>query len=135
MREKNTFYDEVLTKSISESTRTRTKLRLKHLEQDGLRKLSDILNAYYYVYSEDLTILVFYLNKGTINPDMETLRQLIEENISNPEINWPSILKYFEERLETETDWGYSYTLKDITKLIKQYEDQIPSEYSGFVLY
>lgn len=135
MREKNTFYDEILTKSISESTRTRTKLRLKHLEQDGLRKLSDILNAYYYVYSEDLTILVFYLNKGTINPDMETLRQLIEENISNPEINWPSILKYFEERLKTETDWGYSYTLKDITKLIKQYEDQIPSEYSGFVLY
>ena len=135
MREKNTFYDEVLTKSISESTRTRTKLRLKHLEQDGLRKLSDILNAYYYVYSEDLTILVFYLNKGTINPDMETLRQLIEENISNPDINWSSILKYFEERLKTETDWGYSYTLKDITKLIKQYEDQIPSEYSGFVLY
>ena len=135
MSEKNTFYDEVLTKSISESTRTRTKLRLKHLEQDGLRKLSDILNAYYYVYSEDLTILVFYLNKGTINPDMETLQQLIEENISNPEINWPSILKYFEERLKTETDWGYSYTLKDITKLIKQYEDQIPSEYSGFVLY
>lgn len=106
MREKNTFYDEVLTKSISESTRTRTKLRLKHLEQDGLRKLSDILNAYYYVYSEDLTILVFYLNKGTINPDMETLRQLIEENISNPEINWPSILKYFEERLKNGNRLG-----------------------------
>lgn len=135
MREKNTFYDEVLTKSISESTRTRTKLRLKHLEQDGLRKLSDILNARDYTYGGDVYVLNTYLSNEPGKSDMTTLQPFIEENISNPEINWSAIFNYLEDRLQTEKDWGYCYTLKDIITILNKYKDQMPNEYSGFVLY
>lgn len=134
MSEKNTFYDDVMSKTY-ESVRTRTLLRFKHLEKDGWRKISDILTARDYAYGGDIYMLNSYLNNRPGKSDMTTLQPLIEENISNPEINWSGIFNYLEDRLQTEKDWEYCYTLKDIIAILNQYKDQMPNEYSGFVLY
>lgn len=134
MSEKNTFYDDVMSKTY-ESIRTRTLLRFKHLEKDGWRKISDILTARDYAYGGDIYMLNSYLNNRPETVDMTTLQPFIEENISNPEINWSAILSYLDDRIHTEKDWEYAYTLEEIIKIINQYKDQIPNEYSGFVLY
>lgn len=134
MSEKNTFYDDVMSKTY-ESIRTRTLLRFKHLEKDGWRKISDILTARDYAYGGDIYMLNSYLNNRPETVDMTTLQPFIEENISNPEVNWSAIFNYLEDRLQTEKDWGYCYTLKDIIAILNQYKDQMPNEYSGFVLY
>ena len=134
MSEKNTFYDDVMSKTY-ESVRTRTLLRFKHLEKDGWRKISDILTARDYAYGGDIYMLNSYLNNRPETVDMTTLQPFIEENISNPEINWSAILSYLDDRIHTEKDWEYAYTLEEIIKIINQYKDQIPNEYSGFVLY
>ena len=128
------FYDEVMSKTY-ETIQTRTLLRFKHLEKDGWRKISDVLNARDYAYGGDIYMLNSYLNNRPGKSDMTTLQPLIEENISNPEINWSAILSYLEDRLQTEKDWGYCYTLEDIITILNQYKDQMPNEYSGFVLY
>ena len=134
MSEKNTFYDDVMSKTY-ESVRTRTLLRFKHLEKDGWRKISDILTARDYAYGGDIYMLNSYLNNRPETVDMTTLQPFIEENISNPEINWSAIFNYLEDRLQTEKDWGYCYTLKDIITILNQYKDQIPNERRDFVLY
>lgn len=134
MSEKNTFYDDVMSKTY-ESVRTRTLLRFKHLEKDGWRKISDILTARDYAYGGDIYMLNSYLNNRPETVDMTTLQPFIEENISNPEINWSAIFNYLEDRLQTEKDWGYCYTLKDIITILNQYKDQIPNEHRDFVLY
>ena len=134
MSEKNTFYDDVMSKTY-ESVRTRTLLRFKHLEKDGWRKISDILTARDYAYGGDIYMLNSYLNNRPETVDMTTLQPFIEENISNPEINWSAILSYLDDRIHTEKDWEYAYTLEEIIKIINQYKDQMPNEYSGFVLY
>lgn len=134
MSENTIFYDEVMSKTY-ETIQTRTLLRFKHLEKDGWRKISDVLNARDYAYGGDIYMLNSYLNNRPGKSDMTTLQPLIEENISNPEINWSAIFNYLEDRLQTEKDWGYCYTLKDIITILNQYKDQMPNEYSGFVLY
>lgn len=134
MSEKNTFYDDVMSKTY-ESVRTRTLLRFKHLEKDGWRKISDIITARDYAYGGDIYMLNSYLNNRPETVDMTTLQPFIEENISNPEINWSAIFNYLEDRLQTEKDWGYCYTLKDIITILNQYKDQIPNEHRDFVLY
>ena len=134
MVENTTFYNDVMSKTY-ESIRTRTLLRFKHFETDGWRKLSDILNARDYTYGGDVYVLNTYLSNEPGKSDMTTLQPFIEENISNPEINWSAIFNYLEDRLQTETDWEYCYTLKDIIEILNQYKDRIPNENSGFVLY
>ena len=134
MSENTIFYDEVMSKTY-ETIQTRTLLRFKHLEKDGWRKISDVLNARDYAYGGDIYMLNSYLNNRPGKSDMTTLQPLIEENISNPEINWSAIFNYLEDRLQTEKDWGYCYTLKDIITILNQYKDQMLNEYSGFVLY
>lgn len=134
MSENTIFYDEVMSKTY-ETIQTRTLLRFKHLEKDGWRKISDVLNARDYAYGGDIYMLNSYLNNRPGKSDMTTPQPLIEENISNPEINWSAIFNYLEDRLQTEKDWGYCYTLKDIITILNQYKDQMPNEYSGFVLY
>lgn len=134
MSEKNTFYDDVMSKTY-ESVRTRTLLRFKHLEKDGWRKISDILTARDYAYGGDIYMLNSYLNNRPETVDMTTLQPFIEENISNPEINWSAILSYLDDRIHTEKDWEYAYTLEEIIKIINQYKDQIPNEHRDFVLY
>lgn len=134
MSENTIFYDDVMSKTY-ESVRTRTLLRFKHLEKDGWRKISDILTARDYAYGEDIYMLNSYLNNRPETVDMTTLQPFIEENISNPEINWSAIFNYLEDRLQTEKDWGYCYTLKDIITILNQYKDQIPNEHRDFVLY
>ena len=134
MSENTIFYDEVMSKTY-ETIQTRTLLRFKHLEKDGWRKISDVLNARDYAYGGDIYMLNSYLNNRPGKSDMTTLQPLIEENISNPEINWSAIFNYLEDRLQTEKDWEYCYTLKDIITILNQYKDQMPNEYSGFVLY
>ena len=134
MSENTIFYDEVMSKTY-ETIQTRTLLRFKHLEKDGWRKISDVLNAREYAYGGDIYMLNSYLNNRPETVDMTTLQPFIEENISNPEINWSGIFNYLEDRLQTEKDWGYCYTLKDIITILNQYKDQMPNEYSGFVLY
>ncbi len=134
MVENTTFYNDVMSKTY-ESIRTRTLLRFKHFETDGWRKLSDILNARDYTYGGDVYVLNTYLSNEPGKSDMTTLQPFIEENISNPEINWSAIFNYLEDRLQTEKDWGYCYTLKDIITILNKYKDQMPNEYSGFVLY
>lgn len=134
MSENTIFYDEVMSKTY-ESIQTRTLLRFKHLEKDGWRKISDVLNARDYAYGGDIYMLNSYLNNRPETVDMTTLQPFIEENISNPEINWSAIFNYLEDRLQTEKDWGYCYTLKDIIAILNQYKDKIPNEHSGFVLY
>ena len=135
MIENTTFYDDVMSKTYG-TIQTRTLLRFKHLETDGWRKLSDILNAsaYAYAYGGDIYMLTSYLSNEPGKSDMAKLQSLIEENIRNPEINWSAIFNYLEDRLQTEQDWGYCYTLKDIIKILNQYKDQIPKE-DNFVLY
>lgn len=134
MSENTIFYDEVMSKTY-ESIQTRTLLRFKHLEKDGWRKISDILNARDYAYGGDIYMLNSYLNNRPETVDMTTLQPFIEENISNPEINWSAIFNYFEDRLQTEKDWGYAYTLEEIIKILNQYKDQLPNEHRDFVLY
>ena len=134
MSENTIFYDEVMSKTY-ETIQTRTLLRFKHLEKDGWRKISDVLNARDYAYGGDIYMLNSYLNNRPGKSDMTTLQPLIEENISNSEINWSAIFNYLEDRLQTEKDWGYCYTLEDIITILNQYKDQMPNEYSGFVLY
>ena len=134
MSENTIFYDEVMSKTY-ETIQTRTLLRFKHLEKDGWRKISDVLNSRDYAYGGDIYMLNSYLKNRPGKSDMTTLQPLIEENISNPEINWSAIFNYLEDRLQTEKDWGYCYTLKDIITILNQYKDQMPNEYSGFVLY
>lgn len=134
MSENTIFYDEVMSKTY-ETIQTRTLLRFKHLEKDGWRKISDVLNARDYAYGGDIYMLNSYLNNRPGKSDMTTLQPLIEENISNSEINWSAIFNYLEDRLQTEKDWGYCYTLEEIIKIINQYKDQIPNEHRDFVLY
>lgn len=134
MIENTTFYDDVMSKTY-ESIQTRTLLRFKHLEKDGWRKLSDILNARDYAYGGDIYMLNSYLSNEPGKSDMAKLQPLIEENIRNPEINWLAIFNYLDDRLKTEKDWGYCYTLKEMVDILNQYKDQIPNEHNGFVLY
>lgn len=134
MSENTIFYDEVMSKTY-ESIQTRTLLRFKHFETDGWRKLSDILNARDYTYGGDVYILNSYLSNEPGKSDMTTLQPFIEENISNPEINWSAILSYLDDIIHTEKDWEYAYTLEEIIKIINQYKDQIPNEHRDFVLY
>lgn len=134
MIENKTFYDDVMSHTY-ESIRTRNLLRFKHFETDGLRKLSDVLHVREYTYGGDVYMLNSYLNNQPGTNDMATLKPFIEENISNPEINWSAIFSYLDDRIHTEKDWGYCYTLKDILEILNQYKDKIPNEHSSFVLY
>lgn len=129
-----TFYDDVMSQTY-EAIQNRTMLRFKYLEKDGWRKLSDILNARDYAYGGDIYILNSYLSNELGKSDMAKLQPLIEENISNPEINWSAILSYLDDRIHTEKDWEYCYTLEEIIKILNQYKDQIPKEHNNFVLY
>ena len=106
MIENTTFYDDVMSHTY-ESIQNRNLLRFKHLETDGWRKLSDILNVREYTYGGDVYMLNSYLNNQPGTNDMATLKPLIEENIRNPKINWSAIFNYLEDRLQTEQDWGY----------------------------
>ena len=128
------FYDDVMSQTY-EAIQNRTMLRFKYLEKDGWRKLSDILNARDYAYGGDIYIFNSYLSNELGKSDMAKLQPLIEENISNPEINWSAILSYLDDRIHTEKDWGYCYTLEEIIKILNPYKDQIPKEHNNFVLY
>lgn len=136
-----TLYEKIINEcEHDEDFIKRARARWKHFENDGYRKLSNILNVYeYHDIREDYTLYYYLKNKNQYDSNIRSaLKEEIDKNKDNPEIDWDAIYAYFEER-ETETEaQNDEYDLYDevtfVLKLLEPYKEQLLGQ-KNFVLY
>ena len=88
--------------SFDEEVRERGEQRAKHLEDPNYRRLSDVfamssVNGSDYVSRIDTSMLACYL-AGNDNAHRADVKQYVERNLDNPEINWRGLFAYLDER-------------------------------------
>lgn len=88
--------------SFNEEVLERGEQRKKHLEDPGYRRLSDVftmssVNESDYVSRIDTSMLVCYL-AGNDNAHRADVKEYVERNLDNPEINWRGLFAYLDER-------------------------------------
>lgn len=88
--------------SFDEEVRERGVQRAKHLEDPNYRRLSDVFTMSSeqhsdYVSRIDISMLACYLS-GNDNTHRADVKEYIERNLNNPEINWRGLFAYLDER-------------------------------------
>lgn len=88
--------------SFDEEVRERGEQRAKHLEDPNYRRLSDVFAMSSEQYSNyvsriDISMLTCYL-AGNDNAHKADVKEHIERNLNNPEINWRGLFAYLDER-------------------------------------
>ena len=104
------FYEDMLAYWTDKDGQTRAKQRWKYLEPDGYRQLSEALGPYEYSCWTEIYMLISYLQNDKAHDESNMtarLRNEIEENKNNPDINWKNIFDYFDERNNTETAYKH----------------------------
>lgn len=89
--------------TFEKEARERGVQRAKHLEEPNYRRLSHVFaisldTQSNYVGRIDNNMLACYLTCNA-EADARDVKQHIEENIDNPEINWRGLFAYLDERL------------------------------------
>lgn len=127
--------------TFEEEARERGVQREKHLEDSNYRRLSDVFGISNdiqsnYILRIDNNMLACYL---TCNAEAYTrdVKQYIEENIDNPEINWRGLFAYLDERLTCQSRLeqpSIQRELIDFNKVLSPYRDRIcpELEFVGF---
>lgn len=93
--------------SFNEEVLERGEQRAKNLEDPNYRRLSDVFDVSLdinsnYVGRIDNNMLACYLTCNA-EADARNVKQHIEENIDNPEINWRGLFAYLDERLACQS--------------------------------
>jgi hypothetical protein len=131
-----TFYDDVLAHWTKKDAQTRAKQRWKYFEPDGYRQLSEVLGPYEYTSWTEIYMLISYLQNCETPENRyltSKLRQQIEENKNNPDINWNNIFDYFDERNNTET--AYKHEVVEVMRVLEPYREELTTYQDSFVLY
>lgn len=88
--------------SFNEEVLERGEQRAKNLEDPNYRRLSDVFAMSSEQYSNyvsriDISMLACYL-AGNDNAHRADVKEYIERNLNNPEINWRGLFAYLDER-------------------------------------
>ena len=118
--------------TFEEEVRERGVQRAKHLEDPNYRRLSNVFTISLdinsnYVGRIDNNILACYLTCDA-GVDTRNVRQYIEENIDNPEINWRGIFAYLDERLACQSRLEQPIIQRELInfeKLLNPYRDKV----------
>ena len=116
----------------------RARTRYKHFEKDGYRKLSKTLSVYeYHDIRENYTLYYYLKNKNEWTKNIRSaLKDEIEKNKGNHEIDWNTIFDYFDKR-KTEAK-NTKYNLYDeaesVLKILEPYREELVGQ-NNFVLY
>lgn len=121
--------------TFEEEARERGVQRAKHLEDPNYRRLSNVFAISIdmqsnYVRRIDNNMLACYLTCDA-GADTYDVKQHIENNIDNPEINWRGIFAYLDERLACESRLeqpSIQRELINFEKLLNPYRDKVRPE-------
>lgn len=121
--------------SFDEEVRERGVQRAKHLEDPNYRRLSDVFTMSSeqhsdYVSRIDISMLACYLS-GNDNTHRADVKEYIERNLDNPEINWRGIFAYLDERLACQSRLeqpAIQRELINFEKLLNPYRDKVRPE-------
>lgn len=115
--------------------------RAKHLEDPNYRRLSNVFAISLdiesnYVGRLDNNMLACYLTCDA-GADTRNVRQYIEENIDNSEINWRGLFAYLDERLACQPRLEQATIqreLIDFNRVLSPYRDKVcpELEFVGF---
>ena len=127
--------------SFAEEVLERGKQRAKHLEDSNYRRLSDVFtlsieNGSNYVSTIDISMLACYL-VGSTYARKENITNIIEANLTNPEINWYGLFAYLDERYECQRRTRFDIFQREFVDLhmaINSYRDRVcpKSTFIGF---
>ena len=96
-----TLYEQIIRHcEHDEDFLKRARTRWTYFEKEGYRKLSKILSVYEYHDKKEVYTLYYYLkNKNEWTKNINAaLKDEIEKNKYNHEIDWNAIFDYFDER-------------------------------------
>lgn len=121
--------------SFEEEARERGVQRAKHLEDPNYRRLSNVFAISFNMQSNytrriDNNMLTCYLTCDA-GADTYDVKQHIENNINNPEINWRGIFAYLDERLACQSRLeqpAIQRELINFEKLLNPYRDKVRPE-------
>lgn len=127
--------------SFAEKVLERGEQRAKYLEDPNYRRLSDVftLSTEYdsnYVSKIDISMLACYL-VGSTSARKENVTNIIEANLTNPEINWRGLFAYLDERYECQRGTRFDILQKEFVDLhmaLNPYRDIVcpKSTFIGF---
>lgn len=134
-----TLYEQIIRHcEHDEDFLKRARTRWTYFEKEGYRKLSKILSVYEYHDKKEVYTLYYYLkNKNEWTKNIRSaLKDEIEKNKYNHEIDWNAIFDYFDER-KTEAE-NKKYALYDkvesVLKILEPYREELVGQ-NNFVLY
>lgn len=118
--------------TFEEEARERGVQRAKHLEDPNYRRLSNVFAISIdmqsnYIRRIDNNMLACYLTCDA-GADTYDVKQHIENNIDNPEINWRGIFAYLDERLACESRLeqpSIQRELIDFNRVLSPYRDKV----------
>lgn len=118
--------------SFEEEVRERGVQRAKHLEEPNYRRLSHVFaisldTQSNYVGRIDNNMLACYLTCDA-GAGTRDVKQHIENNIDNPEINWRGLFAYLDERLACESRLeqpSIQRELIDFNRVLSPYRDKV----------
>ena len=121
--------------SFSEEVLERGVQRAKHLEDPNYRRLSDVFTMSSeqhsdYVSRIDISMLACYLS-GNDNTHRADVKEYIERNLNNPEINWCGLFAYLDERYECQRGTQFDILQKEFVDLhmaLNPYRDRVRPE-------
>lgn len=105
-------------------------LRAKYFEQEGYRKLSDVLPEFPFVQNRDNYMLARYITGNESTGDLYT--EQIERHKDKKDINWDAIYDYLDER-RTYDNW-ISGDQERCDRILKQFEAELRNQ-GAFCLY
>lgn len=116
--------------TFEEEARERGVQRAKHLEDPNYRRLSNVFAISIdmqsnYIRRIDNNMLACYLTCDA-GADTYDVKQHIENNIDNPEINWRGIFAYLDERLACKPRLEQITIIRELQnfeKLLNPYRD------------
>lgn len=121
--------------TFEKEARERGVQRAKHLEDPNYRRLSDVFTMSSeqhsdYVSRIDISMLACYLS-GNDNTHRADVKEYIERNLNNPEINWRGIFAYLDERLACQSRLeqpAIQRELINFEKSLNPYRDRVRPE-------
>lgn len=116
----------------------RARTRWTYFEKEGYRKLSKILSVYEYHDKKEVYTLYYYLkNKNEWTKNINAaLKDEIEKNKYNHEIDWNTIFDYFDERKTEAENKKYALynEVERVLKILEPYREELVGQ-NNFVLY
>ena len=105
-------------------------LRAKYFEQEGYRKLSDVLPEFPFVQNRDNYMLARYITGRESTGNLYT--EQIDRHKDEKDINWDAIYDYLDER-RTYDNW-ISGDQERCDRILKQFEAELRNQ-GSFCLY